>query len=351
MTIKITSYGSLKKIFGRGIVRSLGEILREVLSIQRGSLALIIDTPSSHRIAGPMISESLLAAGFNVKEYIVKGGCTQTNIEEAANICSEHSSGLVIGLGGGSVADLAKITASRCSINSIIIPTILSTNAIASPFGVVWKNGMSEAIRTGQPTVVVGDLELLLTQEKRYIASGLGDLLAKLTAISDWRFSHIYSGDLYDPTLEDLAKALLNQTLEYLDLMSTLNEYSIKKLFDLLVMDGILMELANTTRIVAGCEHLIAFGIEGTTGKGMHGEKVSLGIIICSYIQGKDLERIIKILRKAGLPTRLEELGISQEEMIQALIKAPTTRKWYTSLGRDLDRDIARRLSEELFIY
>jgi glycerol-1-phosphate dehydrogenase [NAD(P)+] len=133
--------------------------------------------------------------------------------------------------------------------------------------------------------------------------------------------------------------------------MSTLNEYSIKKLFDLLVMDGILMELANTTRIVAGCEHLIAFGIEGTTGKGMHGEQVSLGIIICSYIQGKDLERIIKILRKAGLPTRLEELGISQEEMIQALIKAPTTRKWYTSLGRDLDRDIARRLSEELFIY
>ncbi|MEM1611129.1 MAG: iron-containing alcohol dehydrogenase [Sulfolobales archaeon] len=351
MVTEITSYGSLKKIFGKGVLRSLGEILRDIFSIQRDTLFMIISSPSSHRVASSPVVESLSAVGFKTREYIVRGGCTQDNIEKAVNICLEQGPRLVIGLGGGSIADLTKIVANRCSIGSIVIPTILSTNAIASPFSVVWKDNISEAIKTGQPTMVIGDLEVLALQEKRYIASGLGDLLAKLISLNDWRLSHIYAGDYYEPMLENLARDLLNRTCQYLDLMSMPNERGIKKLFDLLVMDGLLMELANTTRIVAGCEHLIAFGVEATSGKGMHGEQVSLGILVCSYIQGKDLEEIIRILKKAGLPTKPEELGISQEEMIYALIKAPTTRNWYTSLGKELNRDIAKRLLEKIFIY
>jgi glycerol-1-phosphate dehydrogenase [NAD(P)+] len=65
------------------------------------------------------------------------------------------------------------------------------------------------------------------------------------------------------------------------------------------------------------------------------------------YLHGGDWEKIREALRMIGAPTSAEELGVSSDQIIQALVNAHEIRKdRYTILGdRGLAPDAAERLA------
>lgn len=337
---------NISKVFGKRVTEELGDIINKIYGFYIDNRVFTIFSPSSYRIAKDKVINGISKYAEEVEIEITSDRCTSANVEKMVNRCREKKANLIIGVGGGSIIDLAKIVADRCNARSISIPTILSTNALASPFSVIWSDGGSEAVRTKPPLLVLGDLDILLAQDRRFISAGLGELLAKITSVNDWMISR----EAYDPYLAYIARSLLRLTLMNMDNIIKMGEDGIERLFDLLIMDGLLMELAGTTRIVAGCEHLIAFGIEIISKKGLHGEQVAIGTLICSYFQGLNWRRVRNILKRAGLPTSAYDIGLSENDIVDAVSIAPTIRKWHTSLRAGLKKDLIEKILKKLLV-
>ena len=115
---------------------------------------------------------------------------------------------------------------------------------------------------------------------------------------------------------------------------------------------GVSMCIAGSSRPASGSEHLFAHAIELLApGKVLHGEAVALGSLIMLYIYGDPLWRKIKrVMKKIGLPTTAEELGLPPEMLMKALQIAPTIRpERYTILGeRELTVEAAIKVLKDV---
>lgn len=303
--------------------------LREQLGALGSRDILLVASPTSYSMVGDDIKRR-----FPLKEVaITRGRASIKYANELSSKC-EDKSPLIVGLGGGSVQDLAKYVAWRCRSHLILIPTILSSNALASPFSVLEDDqGNLQTLRTKNPDIIIADMDMLMRQPKRFILSGLGDLIAKYTSIPDYILSSIHGGVMYDRVAVTIARSLLDVAFENAELIASTSREGLELLLQLLMMDGYLMNLTGTSRIVAGCEHLIAYGIERISAKGLHGEQVALGTIICSYLQGRDWMKLVKLYSNIGLPVKARDLGLTNEEIVNAFLVAAKTRPWTTILG------------------
>jgi glycerol-1-phosphate dehydrogenase [NAD(P)+] len=78
-------------------------------------------------------------------------------------------------------------------------------------------------------------------------------------------------------------------------------------------------------RFEEGSEHFFAYSFEEVTGRTiMHGELVTMGVLIMSAIQGNDPDRPRRIAEAARMRTGLDELGVEWSEVTAALRRMPT---------------------------
>ncbi|BDR91421.1 iron-containing alcohol dehydrogenase [Vulcanisaeta souniana] len=324
---------------------SLSEIVQIFEEIAFPRSAVLVTGPNTLKIAGNYVADKLVDAGYSIDVKIVEGGAIAENADSLLEYVRKSGFSGIIGVGGGSIIDIVKYVGANLNLKVASIPTTLSSDAIATPFSVLWRGGKSQAIRTMSPNIIIGDYSILMNEPHRYVAAGFGDMIAKYTSLHDWWLAY-WLGD--EPYL-DFAAQLANGTTELLikraNNIAKQDYMGIETLFYAEVLDGYLMELANTTRVAAGSEHLIAFAIENLTGKGLHGEQVGIGTIISAYLQSRDWRLVKDLLSRVGAPTTIDELGITKEEMIKALQVAPQMRNWYTILGtRGLSEVKAERL-------
>jgi glycerol-1-phosphate dehydrogenase [NAD(P)+] len=330
---------------GLGALNEIGEVFRQ--SNAPNKLFLIMG-PTTRKLSGDAVAGRLTKEGYNVVTHVIEGGATFDNAEDALRRVKESGAEGIVGVGGGSIIDIVKYVGFKLDLFTISIPTTLSSDAIASPFSVLWKEGKSHAVRTKSPNLVIGDYDVLMKEPHKFVAAGFGDMVAKYTALFDWRLAYWLGDEPYLDFAAQLAESILNLLLRRVKDVAAQNYIGIETLFYAEVMDGYLMELANTTRVAAGSEHLIAFAIEHVAGKGMHGEQVGLGTIISAYLQNRDWRMVREALETVGAPTTADELGLSKEELIKALQIAHQMRNWYTILG---DRGLSAGKAERLLRY
>ena len=79
----------------------------------------------------------------------------------------------------------------------------------------------------------------------------------------------------------------------------------------------------------------------------LHGEQCGVGAIMMMNLHGGDWKFIRDALHNVKAPTTAKELGVSPEEIIEALTIAHTIRDRYTILG---DRGLSREAAEKLAI-
>ena len=80
----------------------------------------------------------------------------------------------------------------------------------------------------------------------------------------------------------------------------------------------------------------------------LHGEQCALGTIMMAYLHDLDWEAIRSIMAKLGLPVKAKDLGIKDEDVIEALQMANTIRpQRFTILGKDgLTSEAAVKVAE-----
>jgi glycerol-1-phosphate dehydrogenase [NAD(P)+] len=80
----------------------------------------------------------------------------------------------------------------------------------------------------------------------------------------------------------------------------------------------------------------------------LHGEQCGIGTIMMMKLHRGNWERIRDALREIGAPTTAEEIDCSEDDIIDALVKARSVRDRFTILGdRGLTREAAKKVARD----
>ena len=132
---------------------------------------------------------------------------------------------------------------------------------------------------------------------------------------------------------------------------TTINDNFIEALVNSLVLSGIAMDFAGTSRPVSGSEHCFSHALDYYCNKtNLHGIQVALGTIVMLKTIGKDYSKLLSYLRKFDVDINPSHLSIDEDTFVICMQNASSMRKGrYTYLDEiDLSDGRLRRLYREL---
>lgn len=274
---------------------------------------------------------------------------------------------LVIGIGGGKVIDTAKYAAHINQISCVSIPTVVSNDGICSPVAVLKeKQNKYKSLGATIPIALFVPLHLIKKSDEESLISGIGDLLSNLSAIEDWKLASEETNEPIDDYSVMISKhAALSIYAEIKNCIlrnKTKEEFirkNLKTIIESLALSGIAMEIAGTSRPASGGEHLISHSIDELFGGVKpHGIQVAFGMYITTflgaelgYISKNNFEELRAVFRFIGLPTTLSAVGLTKEQLIEAIMHAPQTRvDRYTILNKiRLEKNYINEVLDKLF--
>lgn len=335
-------------IIGKGSLKMIGSICND-LGFKKG--ALIVTGERTFNVAGQKVKEILEREGLAVNEHIIKSNMpTVDDVESSERKIREVKPQVVLGVGGGTKIDIAKLSSARQHIPFISVPTTASHDGIASPFASLKGLNKPYSIMAQSPIAVIADTDLIIRAPYRFIASGCGDVIAKFTSTRDWKLAHERRNEYYAQYTASIALMSAQHLVENSHLIKPGSEEGLRVLLESLVSCGISMSIAGSSRPCSGSEHLFSHALDLISPKpALHGEQCGIGTIMMAFLHGLDWRLIRETLRRVGAPVTAEEINIEPKYIIEALVKAPKIRpERYTILNeKPLTYESARDLAKE----
>lgn len=258
------------------------------------------------------------------------------NMEEVRKIvlkASFNDYDAVVGIGGGKVLDVSKVVSTEINASLITIPTTASHDGIASPVASFKEDGRPISISTNPPSAVIADINIIKNSPIRLLRSGYGDLVSNISSVKDWQLARDIVGESYNEVAASIAVMPAQLMISRADDLNLTLPPHLLMLMRGLVMSGIAIAIVGSSRPASGAEHKFSHAIDYLGyGNGTHGEQVSLGTIVMEYLHerhyGKgDWERVKYSLEKVHAPTTAKEIGLTKEQVLEALILAKKLRK------------------------
>jgi len=272
---------------------------------------------------------------FNDVLYITHSD-TKNVKELVAKLKKYPKNSLVVAFGGGKVVDVTKSATTEVNLNYLAIPTALSNDGIYSPVAsITQEDGRKRSVGANIPLGVIIDIPLVQQAPPETTISGIGDVVSNISALEDWKLAKEDTSE----HINDFAYTLSHLSTEtILNLnFKDITEYNfLKRLAYSLVVSGLAMEIAESSRPASGSEHMISNALNHLYPERSqsHGIQVAFATLLMEKARGKDLHSYFVFYKKVGLPTTLEEFGFGKGELAEAIKIAPTIRDRYTLLSK-----------------
>lgn len=171
---------------GKNAITSLPEMAKD---FKHDQILLVADN-NTYKAAGKKASEILKSAGFDkVKELVFECG---ENIlipheETVGRILLEQDPDckLMIAVGGGVINDSVKYVTARTNLPYIVIASAPSMDGYVSDSAALFKQGHKITLPAHLTYGLIGDTEILKSAPEELIKSGYGDVVGKITALTD----------------------------------------------------------------------------------------------------------------------------------------------------------------------
>ena len=252
----------------------------------------------------------------------------------------EKGNDLIVSVGGGRTLDLGKYAATKAGVNYISIPTSPSNDGICSPVAVLTDDDMTKSLPVNMPIGIFVDTSILTSAPIHNIRAGIGDLISNMSAINDWRLAYHdgkESMDDFAASIAFSAAQLIHETCRGVNINIS-DEAFLEKLVHGLILSGIAMNIAGNSRPCSGSEHEISHAIDALfPGRSIHGLQVSYGTLLGCFLRKEEdlLVDLVDFFARVELPATHQELGLTDDEMIDVFLKAPETRpERYTILEK-----------------
>jgi glycerol-1-phosphate dehydrogenase [NAD(P)+] len=198
----------------------------------------------------------------------------------------------------------------------------------ALPFGVVID------------TAVCRDAPLVLT------LSGVGDLVAKFTAVRDWKLAFHAAGEPVDDFAALLSDGSIHAYLSH----PAFDSEGVRLLATALMLNGIAMEICGSSRPASGSEHLISHALDAASDRPrLHGLQVGVASYLVSVLQGGNTDRIAGVFDATGFWDAVAADPFSRAEWLAAVRAAPSVKEgFYTVLSsRDVLPEVEQILTRD----
>jgi glycerol-1-phosphate dehydrogenase [NAD(P)+] len=290
--------------------------------------ALIITGTSNTRVFADVIAKDFHDKGYDAWIKCIRNN-TMQQVEAIVKCAGKCSPDILIGIGGGKVIDVAKAAATSTSVPFLSVPTCLSNDGICSPVSVIKNSKKIKSIGVAMPMGIVIDLDVIRKSPLGHIRSGAGDLISNLSACNDWILAHEKNNEKIDLFSEAIAKHAAGSILKHRSIKARDAEF-LRTLSEGLILSGIAMALAGSSRPASGAEHLISHAIDDILqAPSSHGEQVGVASVYTETLRGnrKIARNTRELLKAIGAAMRPEDFGISKKDFLKAVMHAPKTRQ------------------------
>ena len=234
----------------------------------------------------------------------------------------------VVGLGGGRVLDAAKYIATRLGVPIVVVPTTLAHDGIASPVSILANESGRGSYGVAAPLGVIVDLDVVAGAPRRYLLSGVGDVLSNLCAVADWEMSHDKLGEQVDGLSVAMARSAAT-AIQFFPGDTGSIEF-VRVLAESLILSGLAMSIAGSSRPCSGACHEISHAIDLLCPDRMHlhGEQVSVGACFGTMLRGNDADfySMLAAHRRFGIGVLPSDIGLSEDDFCRVVEFAPQTR-------------------------
>ncbi len=319
-------------IVGKGTLNRVPEVAKR-LGL-RGK-ALVIAGSKSYDLAGKTVKNLLEQMGLQTDVLIIKAMSIKEmiTIEERIEALKPQ---VLFGVGGGTIIDAAKISSGSQNIPFISVPTTVSHDGIASPLASIKGSDKPYSILAQAPLAIIADTDVIAQAPWRFVISGCGDVIAKFTAVKDWKLAHEEQNEYYGEYAASLALMSAKLVMENAELIVYRRDEGLRVLLEALISCGVAMSIAGSSRPCSGSEHLFSHALDMINSHhAMHGEQCGVGSILSAYLYRANWQRIRNTLKQIGAPTTANELGVKDVDVVKALEVAAKIRpERYTILHK-----------------
>ncbi len=307
-------------LWGEGMEKMLGRRLKDGLEAQ-GVEILAEDTVNDIAV------ENITAAAFSLPAGVKA----------------------IVGVGGGKVLDFAKYASFLLRLPYISVPTSMSNDGFCSPSCSLTVGGARKTVKAAIPYGVVIDLQVIAGCPQAFLFSGVGDMIAKVSALWDWKQAFERGLERFN----DFASMMSYNSLDLLFLRHSSDLSSPRfqrSLATSLLYSGIAMEIAGTSRPASGSEHLISHALDELSPRPkMHGLQVGTAAYLCTLLQDNpEAEGVREVLSATGFFDFVAADPFDKTLFVKALERAPEIKQdYYTVLSEPESFGRAVRLLEE----
>jgi glycerol-1-phosphate dehydrogenase [NAD(P)+] len=324
-------------VVGHGVLADLGDA---VADLHLHGDPLVVTSPTPNELAGDRLRAQLDdpttvtvdSAGF---------GAVGDVVETAREVAADY----LIALGGGKPIDIAKMAAERIDRGFVSVPTAASHDGIVSGRSSIPEGDSRHSIAADPPLAVVADTEIIAHAPWELTTAGCADIISNYTAVQDWRLAKRLKNAEYSEYAGALSEMTAEMLVDNADSIRPNLEESAWIVVKALVSSGVAMSIAGSSRPASGAEHLFSHQLDRIApNKALHGHQVGVGSILTEYLHSGDSGRwraIRQALDSIDAPTTAAELGVSDDEVLEALTTAHEIRDRYTILGNGVDLDAA----------
>jgi 3-dehydroquinate synthase len=293
------------------VTRSLPETLAHLLDLIGEAHVVVITDRTVADLHGEALLRGLGDAGLEPEVVAVAAGERYKTLPQALELLDWLTGtrlgrrDVIVTFGGGVVVDMGGWVAS-CYMRGVPYVNLPTTLVGQVDAGIGGKLAVNHEVAKNliggfsQPRGVISDVSLLRTLDRRQLRAGLAESIKKA----------IIASPAYWDLIEDDAEAILESDLDALERLVR-GASAIKA--ELIARDP----YEEDARRTLGFGHALAHPLETVTGYEalLHGEAVAFGMVVEARMAASrgllapgTLERILRLLRRVGLPTGAHEL-------------------------------------------
>ncbi|MBX9924121.1 MAG: glycerol dehydrogenase [Rhabdochlamydiaceae bacterium] len=326
--------GPSRYVQGRG---AFLQIAAEIKKIGIRGKAFIVVSKTAERATRPLWEKSLQEEGLPFSVYPFGGECSSREIEKIVSEAKGAKADYFIAIGGGKAIDAARAAAEVLEMETVICPSIASTDAPCIALSVIYSDSgeMQEfRLHRKNPILVLVDSEVISKAPKRFLIAGMGDALSTYYEARTCKSTYTVNprGGLQTETGIAIAKLCRDILLE--DGVSVVSSYEtqgVTPAFERIIEANVLLSGMGVELCHVAGAHAIHNGLTQLkeTHSCYHGEKVAFGLIVQLVLEGADPAEIYRLLdfyKQVGLPSTFKQIGIHNptEEMLLQVAKRAT---------------------------
>ena len=328
---------------GKGTMENLGTYLKD----NEFQNAVIYFGNGLIDMFGKDIIKNLEKSGINILDYME---LDTVDINDIINLAFDIDSKaqVILGIGGGKVIDTAKYAAYLRKLPFISIPTSASSDGFSSASASLIVNGRRTSVPARMAYGIVVDTDIIKSAPEKFLFSGIGDMVAKITSLYDWLFEAQKGYSDMNDFAVMIAKKAVNSFVRT-PFESIRDDLFLRELVDSLAMSGIANEIAGGSTPTSGSEHLISHALDKMLERPqLHGVQVGIATYLMSKVQDHRYVRVNAIFEKTGFWDYVSTLDLNRDDYEKAIDMAPSIKPHrHTYLHEEQYRELAKKILRE----